>query len=179
MLKEEGYASYWSCSKTKKGYAGTAAFIKGSITLPSSSSASSTTNGGGKKQQTLHSFMKKKDDAATAKKEEKEGPAGSPMEEKEKGVLNVLDVTYGFDGDGNDEGRVITIECDKVRLGRREMPVCHEMSCPLISSSIIYVCTHCVSTQMYIVGVYVPNSGMKLERLQYRLGEVSGRQLHE
>ena len=131
LLKEEGYESYWACSKTKKGYAGTAAFVKknGSSPLPSS-------GGGGGKQTTLHSFIKKGARGGGEGKGTEEAAAAKEGD----GILRVLGVTYGIgNGDKNDEGRVITIECE----------------------------------EMYIVNVYVPNSGMKLERLQYRLGEVS------
>jgi exodeoxyribonuclease III len=123
-LSEAGYDEYWSCSRAKKGYSGTAIFVK-----------QRGTKKGKKKQSDIGSFF-----GAPAKKSKVKGQ--SNVEEKGSDVLPELvtptDVSYNIIGKPIDEeGRTITLEF------------------PFAT----------------ITNVYVPNSGQKLERLDYRTKE--------
>jgi len=157
-----GYVAYWSCSKTKKGYAGVAAFVKEEYVRGDAGGGGG--NGGGKaatggKQQTLASFFpaggKEKDikigaDAENGAKGKAKGAAVAAAAAAapdaaasfssssfSSSSFEVLNVKYGYvgDKDEDEEGRVVTLEF----------------------------------AGFWLVGVYVANSGMKLERLQHRL----------
>jgi len=127
LLNEEGYDSYYSCATAKKGYSGTAVFVK--------RRKDGSANGAGKKQATLGAFFKKKQvtDKSSGDKEESDS----------LGAINVKDlipenVSYGLGkSKHDDEGRAITLDF------------------PLFTLS----------------ALYVPNSGQKLDRLQYRTEE--------
>ena len=134
LLEAKGYDAYYSCSTMKKGYSGTAVFVRrrsGAIKTKFSKES--------KKQTTLGSFLKTgKND--TAEKEE----AGSKKDEKSSSLpidaseLVPLEVTYKIGKEKHDtEGRLIIVDF------------------PLFS----------------MINVYVPNSGQKLERLDYRTEE--------
>lgn len=102
-----GYKSYWSCSTTKKGYSGTATFVKNS--LVSSEAAVANTEAKKPKQGTI-SGMWKSDKTATKKQEETsvELASSSPK---------LLGVKYDLpDARFNGEGRVITAEFDSFYL---------------------------------------------------------------
>jgi exonuclease III len=126
-----GYVAYWSCSKTKKGYAGVAAFVKEEYVRGKAAP--------GGKQQKLASFFQasgKKKGSAT-EEGAKGAAAASSSSSSSSSSFEVLGVKYGCvgDKDEDEEGRVVTLEF----------------------------------AGFWLVGVYVANSGMKLERLQHRL----------
>lgn len=145
-----GYHSYWSCSKTKKGYAGTVIFVKKSISVQSndSSSTSSTSSPATTKktkQMTLAGWAKPKSDvskipaadSSTASSSATSSASASSSSEKND-VLSIQSVKYEFDdAKFSGEGRTITVD-----LGL-----------------------------FYVIGCYVPNSGQNLERLDYRVKE--------
>jgi exonuclease III len=117
-----GFVGFWSCSKTKKGYAGTATFVKACYVEGTPWAGAANTeggggskNGGGGKQQSLKAFFGKKEE------EGKSGGGGGgggneKEEEKKAGAAaatagaKVLGVTVGIDGDGSDEeGRCVSV----------------------------------------------------------------------
>lgn len=115
----EGYDAYWSCSTGKKGYAGTAVFVK--------QRGSSKK----KKQSTLTSFFGSDKNATTQEDFSPNAELDSEM------ISNLIptEVSYQMGKEEHDaEGRIVTLDF------------------PLFSFS----------------NVYVPNSGQKLERLNYR-----------
>lgn len=123
VLKDD-YDSYWSCSTAKKGYSGTAVFVK---------KRSGAVKGTKKKQATLDNFFGGKKE----KKQPKTEPSSSDSAIDADFVQNLIptDVSYKIGVEAHDqEGRVLHVDF------------------PLFS----------------LTNVYVPNSGQKLERLDYR-----------
>lgn len=151
--------AFWNCCTAKKGYSGTAVFVKdslaGAVQAPAGGDDKAAKGGG--QQQKVSAFFKKKDN-----KPEAEGGA------KEEGgaLAKLLDVNLGFlDHDSNAEGRVICCEFDKVRSP--PPPEERGTSQPAGLTPAAAVCLSVlVCSQLFVVGVYVPNSGMQLERLQ-------------
>lgn len=133
LLEAEGYDAYYSCSTARKGYAGTAVFVKrrnGTIKPKESKQP--------QKQMTLGSFMKKGVSDVT------EGKTGSKKDEQmpelpiEVSELVPLEVTYEMGVAKHDaEGRLVIMDFPHFTM----------------------------------INVYVPNSGQKLERLDYRTSE--------
>ena len=116
LLEAEGYDSYFSCSTTKKGYAGTAVFVK--------------RRGAAAKKKDISSFFTK-----TKKGGEEEKSAEAVIDDK---LLVPEKVSYGLGKEKHDgEGRVIVLDFPGFSMAN----------------------------------LYVPNSGQKLERLDYRLKE--------
>ena len=116
LLEAEGYNSYYSCSIAKKGYAGTAVFVK---------------RRGGSKKKDISSFFAKK----SSKKGDEKASSELPIDEK---LLVPEKVSYGLGKEKHDgEGRVIVLDFPGFSMAN----------------------------------LYVPNSGQKLERLDYRLEE--------
>jgi len=132
VLQEEGYDSYWSCSVAKKGYSGTAVFVK-------RREGSKKTQE--KKQQTLDNFFGAK---STKKKNGKDtedvqtvGGSNDKLLSDKDFVANLIptDVSYKMGVEAHDsEGRLVIVDF------------------PLFT----------------MINCYVPNSGQKLERLDYR-----------
>lgn len=119
-LKDAGYDDYWSFSLEKKGYSGTAVFVKDH----------------GKKKKTQKSiagFFKPKGEAkeTNGKQNKTQGSDDTAAQVQHSGV------SYGIGKDIDKEGRSITVDY------------------PFAT----------------ITNVYVPNSGQKLERLDYRTTE--------
>jgi exodeoxyribonuclease III len=140
ILEEQGYDSYWSCSTAKKGYSGTAVFIKRReiTTVVESNSSKATTSK--KKQATLGAFFDASTNPRTSSNDHGTkvvvGDATSQHGDMDI-VANLvpLQVTYSMGKEEHDsEGRIIT------------------MDFPLFT----------------LANVYVPNSGQNLERLSYR-----------
>lgn len=116
LLEEEGYDAFYTCSVAKKGYAGTAVFIR------------RRGPGGGSKQTTLKSFF-------NPEKEKGNEESDLPIDPT---LLTPLKVSHEMGKDKHDmEGRICT------------------MDFPLFT----------------LCNVYVPNSGQKLQRLEYRTSE--------
>lgn len=121
LLEKEGYDSYFSCSTTKKGYSGTAVFVKRHEQGDESKSK--------KKQATMDSFFGSKKKDETDKKPKKA--------DKATDITNLIPekVSMALGKEEHDsEGRIISVDY------------------PLFSLS----------------NLYVPNSGQKLDRLDYR-----------
>ncbi len=140
------YAQYWTCSgpPAKKGYSGVAMFVRSSSNNNDGSSKKST-----KKQKSMKDFFSKKSSSSkkqkadATKKEEDDSP---PLPSLKSSISisdapKVINVLYGL-GDKNKKDNIATCEGRVIAL---ELP------------------------QVYIVNAYVPNSGQKLQRLDYRL----------
>lgn len=92
LLEEEGYKDYWSCSTEKKGYSGTAVFLR--------------QRGEQKPKQTsIGSFFAPK--TGTKKKEEKRTSADLPISQEQ---LTATNVSYGIGKTIDNEGRTIVVE---------------------------------------------------------------------
>jgi exodeoxyribonuclease III len=127
LLEDEGYDEYYSFSTAKKGYSGTAVFIR-------RNKANKAT-----KQKQLTSFF--------APKRDQEDKGGPNKDEKQLSNVNVscinpellvpIDVSYDIGKPIDNEGRTVIVDMPWATL----------------------------------VNVYVPNSGQKLERLDYRTKE--------
>jgi exodeoxyribonuclease III len=142
LLEEQGYDAYYTCSTAKKGYAGTAVFVR---------RRSGQTKGGGaaaaskQKQKTVTSFFKPKSETpattatstpttATTTSAQAEGASLSAAE------VNLVpqEVSYEMGKEKHDaEGRLVIVDF------------------PTFS----------------FANLYVPNSGQNLERLSYRTDE--------
>jgi exodeoxyribonuclease III len=96
-----GYEALWSCSVDKKGYAGTACFVKGRIVPQANAPA---------RQSKISSFFTK----SAASKAGDSGAEASQLETSAKSEsqgLSVLSVSYGIGDEAHDgEGRAITLE---------------------------------------------------------------------
>jgi exodeoxyribonuclease III len=121
----EGYDDYWSCSTAKKGYSGTAVFVK--------------QRGGGakKKQASISSFFDKKKDKLRDDGRDVEAPSTVVVPDVDRELVEPTKISYSIGKPIDNEGRTITLEF------------------PFAT----------------ITNVYVPNSGQKLERLDYRTNE--------
>jgi exodeoxyribonuclease III len=123
IMDEHGFDEYWSCSTAKKGYSGTAVFVK--------RRGGSTKNGS--KQTKIGSFFAKSSDPK--KREDKAEPKKSMPVSAE--ILTPSSVSYELGKEIDNEGRTIVLDFPWAT----------------------------------VVNVYVPNSGQKLERLDYRTKE--------
>lgn len=117
------YDAYYSCSTAKKGYSGTAVFVK-------------KRNGvKGKKQATLDNFFGTKKSKKEEKKDEKVADTDASLDDDFAANLMPTDVSYKMGVEAHDqEGRLVIADFP----------------------------------QFSIINCYVPNSGQKLERLDYR-----------
>ena len=128
ILDEAGYDEHWSCSTAKKGYSGTAIFVK------RQGKGIATKKG---KQATIGSYF------APKKKNEEKTKQKSNSNPKDKSIpinpemLTPTNVGFSVGKEIDNEGRVIFLEFPWAT----------------------------------IANVYVPNSGQKLERLDYRTKE--------
>jgi len=110
ILSKEGYDDYWACSTAKKGYSGTAMFVRRSVP------------GKEKKQTDMSSFFGSSKE--TTKKEE---AYSSKVKVKSQPVypLPTTPPTYGFGGPGHAslaEGRTITLNYDKFTITNAYVP---------------------------------------------------------
>lgn len=97
-----GYQAFWSCSKTKKGYAGVAAFVKTQHVAVGAEPNKATAT-----QKTLTSYFGGASKPPTTTTEKKGTAAAQPSANS----LQLLNVTMGMHGNGQDEeGRVVTLE---------------------------------------------------------------------
>jgi exodeoxyribonuclease-3 len=142
LLEEQGYDAYYTCSTAKKGYAGTAVFVR-----RRGSASGQNAKGGGaskQKQKTVTSFFKPKGEtsaptttdttAAAASSAQEEGASLSVAEEN----LVPQEVSYEMGKEKHDaEGRMVIVDFPSFSF----------------------------------CNLYVPNSGQKLERLAYRTEE--------
>jgi len=141
----DGYESYWNCSTVKKGYSGTAVFLKkATISLNTSvvrSGSVPSSSAPPKKQAKLSAFFKKGISEPVVSEAEKPVDATptapisatTTITTMEKVSFDFEDETKRFHG----EGRTITVEF----------------------------------TDFILVACYVPNSGEGLVRLKYRVEE--------
>ena len=133
LLVEEGYEAHYSCSTTKKGYSGTAVFVK---------KRDADDGKGSKKQASLSSFF-----GGATKKGESTNANDDDGDERDRDMNNIgkvdaknliPEVSFGIGKSKHDgEGRSITLDFPG------------------------FVMTN----------LYVPNSGQKLDRLDYRTEE--------
>jgi len=146
------YKSFWHCSTVKKGYSGTAVFIRKDIEINapngflSSNSIKSEVNdkavvGKAKKQSKLSSMWAKKETNDVEKPQDPNESSSSTSNLKKREGIKVEKISYDFEDEGPNpftgEGRTITVEFDK----------------------------------FFFVCCYVPNSGEGLVRLDYRVNE--------
>ncbi|CAB9504838.1 lyase [Seminavis robusta] len=128
LLEEQGYDAYYSCATAKKGYAGTAVFVK-------RRGAAGKKTAGKQQQMDITSFFGKK------KKKKNDSKAKAAVAEElpvDPKLLVPEQVTYGLGAKKHDgEGRVIVLDFPGFTMAN----------------------------------LYVPNSGQKLERLDYRTEE--------
>ena len=141
LLEEEGYDAHYSCSTARKGYAGTAVFVK-----RRSADVGNVTKS--KKQASLSSFFKSGGGAANGDSGDKHRDsemAKKTNEARDMENIGSVDVknliptiSYGIgEGKHDGEGRSITLDF------------------PFFT----------------MTNLYVPNSGQKLDRLSYRTKE--------
>ena len=90
ILEEVGYKDYWSCSTAKKGYSGTAVFLK-QHGQPAA------------KQTSISSFFAPK----STKKEEKKKSTDLPVSQE---LLTATDVSYDIGKSIDNEGRTVIVE---------------------------------------------------------------------
>jgi len=130
LLAEEGYDSYYNCASNKKGYSGTAMFVK---RRKGQENVGSNFSQGKKRQATLGSFIQ------TPKKHKE--TLSAPSDDSFAQDLRAVQVSYEVGKPEHEkEGRIIAIDF------------------PLFS----------------LINLYVPNSGQKLERLNYRTEQWDG-----
>lgn len=123
IMDEAGYDEHWSCSTAKKGYSGTAVFVK---------RRSGGEKGKKKQQAKMDSFFAPK--TKKAKTKESSSESSLPVSPE---VLRPTSVGFSLDQEIDNEGRMVVLEFPWAT----------------------------------IANVYVPNSGQKLERLDYRTNE--------
>lgn len=141
----DGYESYWNCSTVKKGYSGTAVFLKkATIALNSSAIRSGSVPSSSeppKKQAKLSAFFKKGISEPVASEAEKPVDAPPAASAVPTTVITTMEkVSFDFEDETkrfHGEGRTITVEF----------------------------------TDFILVACYVPNSGEGLVRLKYRVEE--------
>eukprot|EP00730_Choanoeca_flexa_P014418 TRINITY_DN6302_c0_g1_i1.p1 TRINITY_DN6302_c0_g1~~TRINITY_DN6302_c0_g1_i1.p1 ORF type:complete len:445 (+),score=71.76 TRINITY_DN6302_c0_g1_i1:72-1337(+) len=151
-----GYTSFYTCSTAKKGYSGSAVFIRGNHSHLSKPIPPRLAKGKSSSSSIMDAFKKRKTSFKTANEPGVEDLVGSAEEATpgkesmdaemddtdtqvkgaEEQGFKVRSVEYGIGKQEHDqEGRSITVELD----------------------------------QVYVVALYVPNSGQTLQRLDYRL----------
>jgi len=137
VLEEEGYDSHWSCSTAKKGYSGTAVFVKrrtATATATATAGTGEDDKKAKKKQATLGNFFAAKNGTETDTHSSTTGKSSS-LGEIDIHNLIPINVSSTMGKDEHDaEGRILTIDFPQFSLSN----------------------------------LYVPNSGQKLERLDYR-----------
>jgi len=107
VLEEEGYDSYFSCATSKKGYSGTAVFVKRRKEKRSSNGEKNETK---KKQSSMTSFFNK-----TATANDTSGPSKSKTEIENESTFDTSifipkDITYELGDTKHDtEGRMTTV----------------------------------------------------------------------
>lgn len=141
MLDTHGYDEYWSCSTAKKGYSGTAVFVKRRRRRGIGGNGCGG-NGAGKKdtqQTTIGSFFAPKAGTATkdVAKEDGEAANGTADLPIDPVTLTPTNVSYELGKEIDNEGRTVILDFPWAT----------------------------------IANVYVPNSGQNLERLDYRTQE--------
>jgi exodeoxyribonuclease III len=163
-----GYDGYFSCSMTKKGYSGTAAFVRRRAAIPPPSavasvdSASSSsreapgndTQNRRKKQKTLDGFFKSNSKMASAEKAVSE-PGDTPAE-----------MIAGAVTSGQDEEDSLPIELARILVPER---VSYSTGTDKHDSEGRVVILE--FPRFTLCNVYVPNSGQALARLSYRVDE--------
>lgn len=155
ILKEEGFKSYFSCCSVKKGYSGTAVFIKQYLSEDGADTTNDHDNASfikkkKKKQMTLFDSSNTND---SVKEEKKVSSSNQKKKQPSHSLRNNVDfvqqnliprrVTFSMnsihdkehENDHDPEGRIICVELPK----------------------------------FFFVNLYVPNSGQKLDRLDYRI----------
>lgn len=103
ILEEEGYESHWSCSKEKKGYSGTAVFIKKRNAGSATDADSGETKK--KKQASLNSFFAKDSGKDTTKM-----ATTAIIGEIDERHLIPSDISYELGQEHDDEGRLISVD---------------------------------------------------------------------
>ena len=133
LLVEEGYEAHYSCSTTKKGYSGTAVFVK---------KRDGNDGKGNKKQASLSSFFGGAKRGSDSSKDASSDGGGSGRDMSNIGKVDaknlIPEVSFGIGKSKHDgEGRSITLDFPGFTM----------------------------------TNLYVPNSGQKLDRLDYRTDE--------
>ena len=130
LLVEQGYEAHYSCSTAKKGYSGTAVFVR--------KRSVGGDDKGGKKQASLSSFFGANKAGSSAKAAGDGGSRDMNDIGKVDATNLIPDVSFGIGKSKHDgEGRSITLDFPHFTM----------------------------------TNLYVPNSGQKLDRLQYRTEE--------
>ena len=116
LLTEDGYESYWTCSKAKKGYSGCVAFVRTAVKVEDAAPfETDSQKSQKKKEQTLHNFFQKKkgkNDKVSKSEDENEEKEPSFHLKKidDKRRLLVDSVEYSIGKQKHDkEGRIITL----------------------------------------------------------------------
>lgn len=106
----EGYDAFWSCSTAKKGYAGTAVFIR--------KRGADAKKG---KQTTIGNFFPSKNETKSDKAAESNG--GGDVDDDMAANLTPLEVTYLMEKEEHDsEGRIITLDFPLFSLSNLYVP---------------------------------------------------------
>lgn len=124
LLEEQGYDSHWSCSTAKKGYSGTAVFIKRrEITADNQVEPNNSSKTSEKKQATLGAFFN------APNKHKKNNNSGSTDDPTSRGeICNVkslvpLKVSYAMGKQEHDsEGRIISVDFPLFTLANVYVP---------------------------------------------------------
>jgi exodeoxyribonuclease III len=135
LLEEHGFEEYWNCSTAKKGYSGTAVFIKRRRPNKKESGNENTNTTTKSKQTKIATFFAPVTNKEEDWNERTEQNTDSPLLNSEQLIPTA--VTYKLGQPIDDEGRSIIVEFPWAT----------------------------------IANVYVPNSGQKLERLDFRTKE--------
>ena len=113
-----GYRSYWSCSTVKKGYSGTAVFIREATSygLPIFEQNVNKTQSGAKTKQKTLKNMWRTPDNNPSNSDKNESLQSDPLTDEAK-KFTILNVKNDLpDKRFNGEGRVITVEFDNFYL---------------------------------------------------------------
>ena len=109
LLEAFGYDSFWSCSTEKKGYSGTAVFVKRCLTSKTSTDADKITCSKSEKQQkSLASFFKPKQPSAAPVNETATDTGKTDTISNTK--LFPFEVSYGLNNSHDPQGRCITVD---------------------------------------------------------------------
>jgi len=141
VLKEDGYDCHYNCCKTKKGYSGTAVFVKrrrgGGGGETTKKQATLTNFFGAKKTKTKTTTVPKGKGSKQPPPTTNDADAAADDDDPFTPLLIPQKITNTFHKNHDAEGRVITVHY------------------PLFT----------------LLNLYVPNSGAKLERLSYRTSQ--------